>query len=84
MEHTAGVTSEITISPNGKLLVSGDYDGTVRLCSIANTTFTVSRLDSSYSFAYHSEVNFEQNLFPEAISNAEKVIELNPLFMDMN
>lgn len=53
---------------------------TVRLWSIANTTFTVYRLNSSYGFAHHSEVHFGRNLFPEAISDAEKVIELNPLF----
>ncbi|KAG1718138.1 hypothetical protein EDB19DRAFT_2031640, partial [Suillus lakei] len=66
-EHTAGVACvAISPNPNGKLLVSGDYEGKVWLWSIEKT---LSAANSS------SRV---QNLYPEALPNAEQAIVLSP------
>jgi WD40 repeat protein len=65
----------LAISPNGELLVSGDADGKVRLWSMKNTLSAAIQLYSSSDsyFAHRSKVNLEQNLYLEALSDAEKV-----------
>ncbi|KAG2357258.1 hypothetical protein BDR07DRAFT_1612605 [Suillus spraguei] len=78
-EHTVRVCFAI-ISPNGDVLISGDDDGKVQLWSIENTLSAAFALDSLYDyfFAHRSKAKLERYLYPEALSDAEMVIELNP------
>ncbi|KAG2341450.1 WD40 repeat-like protein [Suillus weaverae] len=77
LEHTARVRY-VAISPSGELLVSGD--GNVQLWSIENTLSAAFGMDSSHDFyfSHRSKVKLGQKLYAEALSDAEKVIELNP------
>ncbi|KAG1821952.1 WD40-repeat-containing domain protein [Suillus subaureus] len=79
LEHTALVIF-VAISPNGELLASGDSAGNLQLWSIENAVSAAFGMKSSYSayFAYCSKVKLGRNLYSEALSHAEKVIELNP------
>ncbi|KAG1817625.1 WD40-repeat-containing domain protein [Suillus subaureus] len=79
LKHTTRVSS-VAISPNGELLVIGDYDGNVQLWSIENILSATLETDSSYYLylAHRSKVKLGQNLYAEALLDAEKVIELNP------
>ncbi|KAG1821954.1 WD40-repeat-containing domain protein [Suillus subaureus] len=79
LKHTARVCC-VAISPNGELLVSGDWEGNVQLWSIENTLSAAFGTESSYYFffAHRSKGKLERNLYTEALSDAEKVIELNP------
>ncbi|KAG2353418.1 WD40-repeat-containing domain protein [Suillus spraguei] len=76
LKHTTCVSS-VVISPNGELLVSGDYDGNVHLWSIKNTISAEFSMDASY-FAHRGKAKLGQNLYAEALLDADKVIELNP------
>ncbi|KAG2367127.1 hypothetical protein BDR07DRAFT_1272937 [Suillus spraguei] len=76
LKHTAWVSC-VAISPNGKLLVDGDHVGNLRLWSIENTLSAAFMKDSSY-FARRSKVMLGQDLYAEALSDAQKVIELDP------
>ncbi|KAG2087804.1 WD40-repeat-containing domain protein [Suillus discolor] len=67
----------VAISPSGELLVSGDSDGNLQLWSIESTLSTAFETDPSY-FAHRSKVKLDQRLYAEALSDAEKVIELDP------
>jgi hypothetical protein len=79
LQHTTHVFS-VAISPNGELLLSGDYNGNIQLWSIENILSAILETDSSYYLylAHRSKVKLGQNLYAEALSDAEKVIELNP------
>ncbi|KAG2340644.1 WD40 repeat-like protein [Suillus weaverae] len=79
LEHTARVVS-VAISPSGELLASGDWKGNFQLWSIESTLSAAFEMDSSYDvyFAHRSKVKLGQKLYAEALSDAEKVIELNP------
>ncbi|KIK45249.1 hypothetical protein CY34DRAFT_801873 [Suillus luteus UH-Slu-Lm8-n1] len=79
LEHSVDVTC-VAISPDAKLLVVGDLHGEVQLWSIKDTLSAAVQLcSSSHSyFAHRSKVKLGQNLYAEALSDAEKVIELNP------
>ncbi|KAG2354961.1 WD40-repeat-containing domain protein [Suillus spraguei] len=90
-EHTSRVSC-VAISPNGELLVSGDIGGNVQLWSIKNTISAAFGtdsaknsmsaafvMDSSY-FVYRSKVKLGKKLYAEALSDAEKVIELDPSY----
>jgi WD40 repeat protein len=74
LEHTKCVRC-VAISPNGELLVSGDFDGNLQLWSVENTLSAAFGMDSSYDFyfARRSEVKLGQDLYAEALSDAEKV-----------
>jgi WD40 repeat protein len=74
LEHTAYILC-IAISPSGEPVASGDYDGSLQLWSIENTLSAAFGMDSSYNFyfAHHSKVKFGQNLYVEALSDANKV-----------
>ncbi|KAG2346916.1 WD40 repeat-like protein [Suillus weaverae] len=78
-EHTARVCFA-AISPNGDVLVSGDDEGKVQLWSIESILAAAFALDSSYDsfFAHRSKAKLGRYLYPEALSDAEMVIELNP------
>jgi WD40 repeat protein len=76
LEHTARVYC-VAISLSGELLASGDCDGNLQLWSIENTLSATLGMDSSY-FAHRSKVKLGQNLYAEALSDANKVIEVNP------
>ncbi|KAG1883505.1 hypothetical protein F4604DRAFT_1677808 [Suillus subluteus] len=76
LKHTKRVCC-VAISPNRELLAIGDNDGNVRLWSIKNTLSAAFGTGSSY-FARRSKVNLGLKLHAEALSDAEKVIELNP------
>ncbi|KAG1816705.1 WD40-repeat-containing domain protein [Suillus subaureus] len=71
----------VAISLSGELLASGGIDGNVRLWSIENTLSAVFGRDSSYDsyFAHRCKVKLGQKLYAEALSDANKVIELNSL-----
>ncbi|KAG2053381.1 WD40 repeat-like protein [Suillus hirtellus] len=79
LEHIIHVCC-IAIAPNGELLVSGDDYGNVQLWSIGNALSASFGLDSSYDsfFAHRSKGRLGRNLYVEALSDADKVIELNP------
>ncbi|KAG2087803.1 WD40-repeat-containing domain protein [Suillus discolor] len=79
LEHTRWVWC-VAISPSGELLASGDNDGNLQLWSIENTLSTAFGMDPSYDFyfVHRSKVKLDKNLYAEALSDAEKVIELNP------
>ncbi|KAG1821967.1 WD40-repeat-containing domain protein [Suillus subaureus] len=81
LEHTAWVLC-IAISPSGELLASGDNAGNLQLWSIENTLSTAFGMDSSYDFyfAHRSKVKLGQQLYSGALSDADKVIELNPSY----
>jgi WD40 repeat protein len=74
LQHTTHVFS-VAISPNGELLLSGDYDGNIQLWSIENILSAILETDSSYYLylAHRSKVKLGQNLYAEALSDAEKV-----------
>ncbi|KAG2362790.1 hypothetical protein BDR07DRAFT_1609239 [Suillus spraguei] len=76
-EHTAPVFC-VAISPSGELLAGGDCYGNLQLRSIESTLSAAFGTDSSY-FAHRSKVKLGQKLYEKALSDAEKVIELNPL-----
>ncbi|KAG1821948.1 WD40-repeat-containing domain protein [Suillus subaureus] len=76
LEHTKRVYC-VAISPNGDLLASGDNDGSLQLWSIENTLSAAFEMGSSY-FMRRSKVKLGLKLYVEALSDAEKVIELNP------
>ncbi|KAG2340691.1 hypothetical protein BDR05DRAFT_500149 [Suillus weaverae] len=59
---------------------SGDFDGNSQLWSTESTLSAAFGMDSSYDvhFAHRSKVKLSQKLYAEALSDAEKVIELNP------
>ncbi|KAG1823960.1 WD40-repeat-containing domain protein [Suillus subaureus] len=79
LKHTVDVCC-VAISPNGELLVSGDIDGNLQLWSVENTLSATLGMDSSYEsfLAHRSKVKLGQNLYMDALSDADKVIELNP------
>jgi tetratricopeptide (TPR) repeat protein len=79
LEHTTRV-SRVAISPNGELLASGDCDGNIQLWFIENTLSAAFGRDSSYDiyFAHRSKMKLGRKLYAEALSDAEKVIELSP------
>ncbi|KAG0704011.1 WD40-repeat-containing domain protein [Suillus ampliporus] len=79
LQHTSRVFC-VAISPNGELLVSGDGEGKVLVWSIENALSPAFGSDPSYNsfFVHRSKVKLERNLYPEALSDAEKVIELHP------
>ncbi|KAG0701820.1 hypothetical protein DFH29DRAFT_541263 [Suillus ampliporus] len=60
--------------------VSGDSEGKVLVWSIENTLSSVFGLDSSYKsfFSRRSKAKLKRNLYSEALSDAEKAIELSP------
>ncbi|KAG2053416.1 WD40 repeat-like protein [Suillus hirtellus] len=76
LEHTTLVFC-VAISSSGGLLASGDDDGNVHLWSIESTLSEAFETDYSY-LAHRSKVKLGQKLYAEALSDAEKVIELNP------
>ncbi|KAG2756665.1 hypothetical protein P692DRAFT_20714972 [Suillus brevipes Sb2] len=78
LEHTAEVSC-VTLSPNGQLLVSGDREGNVWLWSTKITLPAATELYSTSGsyFAHRSQTKLERNLFLEALSDAEKFIDLN-------
>ncbi|KAG1814086.1 hypothetical protein EV424DRAFT_1326288 [Suillus variegatus] len=76
LKHTTYVFC-VAISPSGELLASGDSDGNLQLWSIESTLSTAFETDPSY-FAHRSKVKLGQRLYAEALSEAEKVIELDP------
>ncbi|KAG1822003.1 WD40-repeat-containing domain protein [Suillus subaureus] len=79
LKHIVDVTC-VAISPNAESVVVGDLYGEVQLWSIKNTLSAAVQLYSSSDsyFAHRSKVKLGQNLHPEALSDAEKVIEINP------
>ncbi|KAG2340698.1 WD40 repeat-like protein [Suillus weaverae] len=78
LKHIMDVTC-VAISPSAELVVIGDFHGEVQLWSIKNTLLAAVQLYSSSDsyFAHRSKVKLGQNLYSEALSDAEKVIELN-------
>ncbi|KAG1821965.1 WD40-repeat-containing domain protein [Suillus subaureus] len=78
-QHTTPVFCA-SISPSGELLVSGDNDGNLQLWSVESTVSAAFRIDAPHDsyFAHRSEVKLGQKLYAEALSDANKVIELNP------
>jgi WD40 repeat protein len=76
LEHITRVLC-VAISPNGELLASGDNAGNLHIWSIESTLSGVFGMDSSY-FAHRSKVELSQKLYAETLSDADKVIELNP------
>ncbi|KAG1739462.1 uncharacterized protein EDB91DRAFT_386645 [Suillus paluster] len=70
----------VALSPNGELLVSGDGEGKVQLWPIESARSLAIQLCSSCDsfFAHRSKVKLGQNLYPEALHDAEKVVELDP------
>ncbi|KAG2149048.1 WD40-repeat-containing domain protein [Suillus bovinus] len=79
LKHTVDVTC-VAISPNAELVVVGDLHGDVQLWSIKDTLSAAVQLYSSSDsyFVHRCKVKLGQNLYPEALSDAQKVIELNP------
>ncbi|KAG2118685.1 WD40-repeat-containing domain protein [Suillus discolor] len=79
LKHTTYVDC-VTISPSGELLASGDCDGNIWLWSIENILSATFALDSlhHFYFAHRSKRKLERKLYVEALSDANKVIELNP------
>ncbi|KAG1796662.1 uncharacterized protein HD556DRAFT_279968 [Suillus plorans] len=67
----------VAISPSGELLASGDSDGNLQLWSIESILSTAFETGPLY-FAHRSKVKLGQRLYAEALSDAEKVIELDP------
>ncbi|KAG2341451.1 WD40 repeat-like protein [Suillus weaverae] len=78
LEHTAWVLC-VAISPSEESLVSGDFGGNLQLWSVENTLSTAFGMNSSYVvyFAHRCKVKLGRNLYAEALSDADKVIELN-------
>jgi WD40 repeat protein len=74
LEHTERVRS-VAISPNGELLVSEDFDGNFQLWPVENILSAAFGMDSSYDFyfAHRSKVKLGQDLYVEALADAEKV-----------
>ncbi|KAG2343507.1 hypothetical protein BDR05DRAFT_1000111 [Suillus weaverae] len=77
LKHTARVCC-VTIAPSGDLLARANFDVNLQLWSIKNTLSTTLGTDSLY-LAHHRKVKLGQKLYAEALPDAEKVIELNPL-----
>ncbi|KAG2148638.1 WD40-repeat-containing domain protein [Suillus bovinus] len=79
LEHTAPAFC-VAISPGGELLASGDFSGNPQLWFIEDTLSATFGLDPLYDFyfAHRSKLKLGQNLYAEALLDAEKVIELNP------
>ncbi|KAG2087183.1 WD40-repeat-containing domain protein [Suillus discolor] len=79
LKHIVDVTC-VSISPDAELVAVGDLYGEIQLWSIKNTLSAAVQLYSlsdSY-FAHRSKVKLKRNLYHEALSDAQKVIELNP------
>ncbi|KAG1796639.1 uncharacterized protein HD556DRAFT_1466863 [Suillus plorans] len=76
LEHTTWVSC-VAISSSGEVVASGDFDGNLQLWSIENTLSAAFGMYYSY-IAHRSKVKLGQKLHAQALSDAEKVIELNP------
>ncbi|KAG2089238.1 WD40-repeat-containing domain protein [Suillus discolor] len=76
LEHTTWVSC-IAISSSGEVVASADFDGNLQLWSIENTLSAAFGMDYAY-ITHRSKVKLGQKLHAQALSDAEKVIELNP------